>query len=199
MFTSTLTMNGSIGGAAISASVQRTADGQIAQQPVLPAAKTGSLTTRTSDTAGTLTMEADHGILEADVIDIYWDGGGCYGAVVGVVSGTSVPFTGASGDVLPDEDSDVTASVEQDVDTDFEGDLLVMIGAKCAKVAQIGFYDGASLELHVDLAAGELWHWALDGPGTNPLAGKSITHVVMTHGDTSEAVLTLGILYDSTA
>ncbi|MBK9128182.1 MAG: hypothetical protein IPM13_10320 [Phycisphaerales bacterium] len=64
--------------------------------------KRGTLTTRTSDTAGTLTMESGHGIATGNTIHVYWDGGKRIGVTVGTVSGTSVPISGGSGDNLPD-------------------------------------------------------------------------------------------------
>ena len=65
----------------------------------LPPAKVGTLTTYTSNTAGTLTMaDSAHGILTGSIIDIFWtDAAGLIrmrlSATVGTVAGTIVPFT----------------------------------------------------------------------------------------------------------
>jgi hypothetical protein len=61
----------------------------------LPAGKAGTLTTRTNNTDGAATLSAGHGILTADVVDIYWDGGCRYGAIVGTVEAVEA---GNSGD-----------------------------------------------------------------------------------------------------
>ena len=87
----TIQQTASVGGLSIQSTVNREAEGQIGQSIALPAAKTGTLSTRTSDTAGTLTLEADHGITDSDVINIFWlDADGvyhcAYGATVGTVS-----------------------------------------------------------------------------------------------------------------
>src|SRR4051812_13463763 len=74
--------------------------GHIVDAP-LGAAKTGTLTTRTSNTVGTLTMTAGHGITTAALQDIYWDGGSRRNVTVGTVATNSVPFSGGIGDNLP--------------------------------------------------------------------------------------------------
>ena len=56
MATSRLTITGDIGGASLNSTMVRSATGQIGQFPItLAAADAGTLSTRTSDTAGTLT------------------------------------------------------------------------------------------------------------------------------------------------
>ena len=198
MLMSRLTLGGDIGGISMSSTISRNADGQIGHQLELSAAKSGTLSTRTSDTAGTLTMEAGHAIQTADIIDVYWDGGRRYDVVVGTVAGNDVPISGGSGDNLPAQDDPVTAQVQQEIDTDFDGDLLAMIGALCNQRSHVGFYNDTTLELSVDLAAGELWHWVDGGTAANPLASKTITHAVVTQASTAAATFRLGILYDST-
>lgn len=79
----------------------------------IPAAKAGTLSTRTSDSVGTLTLGAGHGIETGNVITIFWGSVGYRRLVtVGTVSGTSVPLTNSgSGDVLPDQGTAVTVMV----------------------------------------------------------------------------------------
>ncbi|MCK4341005.1 MAG: hypothetical protein KAY37_04700 [Phycisphaerae bacterium] len=86
MPTSRLTLSGDIGGISVNSTVTRTADGQIGHDVTLNPAKTGTLSTRTSDTEGTLTLESGHGIQDGDTIDVYWDGGRRYDVTVGVVA-----------------------------------------------------------------------------------------------------------------
>jgi len=198
MFTSRLTINADIAGVVMNSSITRQAEGQIAHAPELAAAKAGTLSTRTSDTVGTLTLGAGHGIQTADKVDLYWTGGRRYHVVVGTVAGTSVPITAGAGDALPPVDTAITVQKQQIIDTDFDGDRLEAIAALCAQRGHVGFYDSTTLELSLDLVAGELWHWLNGGAATNPLAGKTITHVVVTQAATAAASLKLGILYDST-
>ena len=198
MPTSMLNITGSVGGISINSSISRTADGQISHQVALPAAKSGTLSTRTSDTAGTLTLASGHGIVDADVVDLYWDGGRRYGVVVGTVAGDDVPISGGAGDVLPAQDTAITVRVQQQIDTDFVGNLLEAIAALCNQRGHVAFYNETTLELAVDLAAEELWWWLSGGTAANPLAGKTITHVVVTQASTSATTFRLGVLYDST-
>lgn len=204
MNTGTIQQTASVGGLSIQSNVQRQAEGQIGQSVTLPAAKSGTLSTRTGDTAGTLTLEADHGITDSEVINIFWmDAEGvyhcAYGATVGTVDGNDVPFTGASGDVLPTEGDAITASLVVEIDIDFDGDLAEMLAAGANKLAHIAFRDSTPTVLKaVLLLAAEGWSW-ISGQGiTNPLAGNPVNDVLASNGDTTaEATLQIGVLYDS--
>lgn len=198
MPTSRITVSGELGGASLNSTIVRTAVGQITQTPIaLSAAKAGTLSTRSSDTAGTLTLGEGHGITDADVIDIYWADGMCYSAVVGTVDGTSVPFTGASGDVLPTEDDAITACVTEEIDSDFDGTLLVAIGARCDQKAHVTFMATAAVVLEVDLVANEAWFWVNGGTAVNPLDSEDVTSILVSQGSTSAATMRIGGLYDS--
>lgn len=142
---SRLTINGSVGGVSINGVVSRSSEGILGQSPTLPAAQAGTMS-RTSDTAGTLTMATGHGLLEGQVVDIYWATGCCYGATLGVVTVNSIPFTGAAGDAVPvGTATAVTVAVQTEIAAPFDGDLLLMLAAKCAKQAQVLFYASSSL------------------------------------------------------
>lgn len=71
---------------------------------------TGTLSTRTSDTAGVLTVAEGHGIVAGDVIDVYWDGGHATSGTVTDADDTTITFESATGDVLPIEDADCTCT-----------------------------------------------------------------------------------------
>lgn len=197
--TSKVTFGGDIGGASIAGSAQRTASGALNQIFTANAAKAGTLSTRTNDTDGTLTLGAAHGVATSDVIDLYWDGGRRYGVTVGTVSGTSVPISGGTGDNLPAQDTAITCAVQQVIDIDVEGDLLVAIGAVCGKRGQLCLMESTTVHLHVDLAAGEPWLWIKDSGFANPVVGDTITHAVFTQSDAgaSPPTFRMGVLYDS--
>lgn len=197
MLTGRIGVSASVGGLGVSSTITREAEGQIGQEPLLPAAKVGSLTTRTDDDEGSLTLSSSHGIETADIIDIYWDGGRRYNVVVGTVAGNVVPFSGGAGDNLPSEDTAVTVSKQKSIDMDVDGDLISMIVASCEKVAHLGFYEDSTLKLSVDVPATEFWAWWSSGATSNPLAGVTITEVRASQGDTSAQTLRLGLLYDS--
>ena len=202
MATGRLSISGSVAGAPFNDTITRTADGAINHEVSLPAAKTGTLSTRTTDTTGTLTMEAAHGIETADLIDVYWDVGGVKGmrhdVVVGEVAVNDVPISGGSGDNLPAEDSAVTAQVQQVVDTDFVGSKVVMAGCACAHRSHVGFVDTGTTDPEVELTAGEPWFWADGGPTSNPFTGVTVDEARVTQASTSAVKLYIGIVYDST-
>jgi len=203
MATSTINITGSVGGVTIQGQVSRTAEGQISQDPVLPAANAGTLSTRTSDTAGTLTLGAGHDISTGDTIDIFWTASGvqkcAYGATVGTVAGTSVPFTGASGDVLPALDSAITADEVVEVDTDFDGDYVEIIMLHSTRAGHFDFQDSGSASLHEDvLLASEPWFWFSELGYTNPLTGNPVDKLLLSNADSvNSATVKLGVLYDS--
>jgi hypothetical protein len=97
MATASIVKTASAQGKTFSYALSQTTDGALVKDPTLAAAKGGTLTTRTSDTAGTLTMSSGHGITDGQVIDIYWSTGQVTSATVGTVATNSVPFTGATG------------------------------------------------------------------------------------------------------
>ena len=81
--------------------VTRTASSQIGHEtaPQLPAAKAGTLSARTDDNTGVVTLAAGHGLEVGDVVDVYWSGSGNYryGMDVTVVDGNDVTVDGGAG------------------------------------------------------------------------------------------------------
>lgn len=69
----------------------------------------GTLTTRTSNTAGTVTVTAAHNIVTATTKNVRWQGGARTGVTIGAVSattaGSTVAFSGGSGTNLPAQDA----------------------------------------------------------------------------------------------
>lgn len=208
MPTATYGVSLSIGGSNIQKSVQRTADHPNPYEVSLPVAEAGSLTTRSTDTAGTITMDSGgHGITDAEVIDIYWDGGVAYGATVGTVSGTSVPFTGASGDVLPSASTAVTVAEQVIINTTIDGDTVSIIGivaefptSSSSDQAHVDFQDSGDATIEeIDLTANVPVVHDIDGGATNVFTGNPITHVHASQGGVTEAcTLKVLSLEDST-
>ncbi len=199
MPSSTLSLSGEIGGAPLGATLQRTADGAIRQGPItLPAAEAGTLSTRSTNTTGVLTL-AGTTLQIGDVIDVYWDGGRRYDVDVDGVAGDDVTFSGGAGDVLPVQDTAVTAAEQVAIDLAFTGDELVAIGAKLGERGHLSVRDSGATALSIDLVKNETWFW-LDGQQiVNPLAGSSIDGLMASNASSSAtAVLNLGVLYDST-
>ena len=198
MPTGTLYTNISVAGISGTGVQTRTGEGAIAQDPTLAAGITGTLSTRTSDTAGTLTVAEGHGVEQNDVIFIFWDDGWCYEAVAGVTTGTTIPFTDAKGDVLPTEDSEVVCSVETIINTDFDGDDVQMLALLSTQRAGAVFEDaGDDVIVAMELLASEPFAWAANTAIANPITGDAIDEIHVANGGTSEAQFKLGLVYDS--
>lgn len=200
----TISQVASVAGLSIQSTVTRTEAGQIGHEVSLPAAKAGTLSTRTDANDGELTLGAAHGIEDDDVIDIFWidaDGVGqcAYGAVVGVVAGAAVPFTGAAGTALPIEDYAITASVVVVIDTDVDGDLIEIVVACATLLSHVAFRDATPTVLKaVTLPAAESWTWVSRQGITNPLTGNPVNDIRASNGDvTAASTLKIGVLYDS--
>ena len=186
-------------GVNVNVNLAKTATGSIAQSQALAAAKTGSLTTRTSDTDGTLTMTTGHGITDGARIAIFWDGGCAYLGTVGTVATNSVPFTGAAGDNLPAKDTAVTVQVMTPLDVDFDGDKAKMVAASFSRRGVVVFEDSGDAVLDgEDIAAGEGYVYVAGLSQSNPLTGNPVDQVWVANGDSSGTnAFLLGVLYDS--
>jgi len=200
-FTGTVSSTVVIAGTSFNTKIQRTADGNINLQPTLPAAKTGSLSTRTSDTAGEITGQVAHGITTGATVDIYWSGGSRYGCEVGTVSTLAIPITASgTGDAFPDQDTDVTITTQTQVDTDFDGDNVKMIVVSSDQKGSVDMEDSASATINrVELAGSdEPWSWSYDTGVTNPMTGNPIDDMFCSNGSTTASTLKISLIYDST-
>lgn len=151
-----------------------------------PAAKTGTLTTRTDNTTGTLTMTAGHGIITGDRIDIYWTGGSRRGVTVGTVATNSVPFSLGAGDNLPIVSTPVTVMVQNSEVVAITGANVVAIAFYCDGKATVQFTTAGDVEIFgTTVAAGGSYYWTLGTGVTNPVTGQTIGKIKMTHGDSS--------------
>lgn len=193
----------SIGGVTFNKQIQREADHPNVYSGIsLPAAKSGTLSTRTSDTAGTLTMTAGHGLTDGQIIDIYWSGGVCYGATIGTVSTNSVPFTGASGDVLPAESTAITAAVQVVANTQIDGDAVQLFAIlvesdnnSSTVLGHITLHDSSHAVIEeIDLTANEPYVLDVGGGAPNVLTGNPITHAHITQNSITTETITVSVL-----
>lgn len=179
-----------------------TSTGEIEQITNTGTAKTGTLTTRTDNTSGTLTMSSGHGIQTGDKIDIYWSGGKRYNVTVGTVSTNSVPISSGSGDNLPVATTTLTAMVATALTFGLDGDEAeaILCASSPGIRATISFFATSTLELAVNLDASNNYVYFWDEPSgiTNPVAGDAITSVKITHeSSTTAAVVEAYALYNN--
>jgi len=173
----TLTQTVSVAGMSLQGTTTRQSDSRLgySSDPVLPAAKSGSLTTRTDADTGVLTLGSGHGIVTGDKVDVYWSGGLRYAMDVTADDETTITVDSGDGDDLPAEDTAVTVGKCVEVDFALTGDNVVMIGAGCteSRRAHVTFLSAADAILAAaEIPAGEVWSWA-SNTVTNPLASAS--------------------------
>lgn len=181
-FSRQVTINGVSG----SESVTVTGESSILGNPTVLAAQAGTLTTRTSGTAGTLTMGASHGIITGQRIDLYWSGGKAHTAVVGTVAGTSVPFTAAVGDALPIATTAITVGIPNDCVFNCVGDNIQGIIAATGSSSGYIIFATSSADLLVEYVTPTTpFMYKNTDPGTNPLAGVTVAKVWFSHSSTT--------------
>lgn len=163
-----------------------TADGNVTKDPTLAAAKEGALTTRTSDSVGTLTMDAGHGLVTGR-IDIFWSGGARYG-VTGTVTVNSIAITGGGGDVLPADETDVTVMAPQLEDFVVEAGDLQGLFVGCSSPAWAVFLDDVAAVVKAIYVGGptDAFQWDVEQITTieaeNPFALGDVVSVYLSHG-----------------
>lgn len=155
----------------------------------LAAAKTGTLTTRTSNSVGTLTMTTGHGIQTGDRLDLYWDGGQRRGITVGTVSVNSVPFTLGAGDNLPLVNTVITAMVPTVKVITFTGSNLVALLFWCQAYSQFVLTQSDNTEIFATVIEGSgknTFSWDEDCGYTNPVSG-TVGKLYLSHNDSGAA------------
>lgn len=96
---------------------------------LVPKGAASTLTTRTDNTTGSITGPAGHGIVTAQVVDLYWVGGSRRSVIVGTVAGNVIPISGGQGDNLPVAASAITVAPRVTID------LATLTGSKIKAVA----------------------------------------------------------------
>lgn len=157
--------------------------------PTVPVAKVGTLTTRTDDNTGVLTMSAGHGFTTGNKIDVFWSGGSRR-AMDATVAANAVTVDGGSGDALPTNNTAITAMVPTEVLMDIDGDQVVAVAVYSPKAGYIVFVDDGPADISdatYQLDAGEGKGWVSGDGGTNPLTGDTVTKVKFSHGNSAAA------------
>ena len=169
----------------------------------IAAAKTGTLSTRTNDTSGTLTMTTGHGFTTGQKdISIFWSGGSRRNVLVGTVATNSVPFSGGTGDNLPLATTAITAMAPT-VNTSISGNMATAIDYGLTTttnteeyiIFSFGVTSGGNYTENaaVTLNAGIWGTCAMYDSvyiGSNALAAATAYNTIkMSHGDSTQAVV----------
>lgn len=166
----------------------------------VPAAKVGSLTTRTSDTVGTLTMTAGHGLTTGINVDIYWTGGRRLGVAVGTVATNSVPISGGTGDNLPSANTSINVSpvLTANVQIDVDNIKAIVISSAGRGTAIVRGSDDPILTK--EFSATGIYSWYLASGVTSPFdvvtGGNTVELIMLSNGETAAKKLRVGFLID---
>lgn len=157
----------------------------------IPAAKSGSLTTRTDDDTGVVTLSTGHGITTGARVDAYWEVGGVKGYRYGMaatVAGDAVTVDGGAGDNLPVATSTVILAVAQEFDFDLTGDNVKVL-AFFSEVRGLFVLEddiGGVLYVKHHPDSNQASGWYSDSGETNPIAGDTVAKAFMSHNSTSD-------------
>jgi hypothetical protein len=202
LVTATFNRSIQIGGSNSTFNLSITGEGGVSANPTVAAAKPGVLTVRTSATVGSLTMETGHGIITGQRFDMYWtkaDGtiGHCYGCIAGTVAGLVVPIASTvGGDAFPVAGYAVRIGIINEAKFVADGDEVLAIIAMLGVGTSGGYavFQQAD-DTHIHAAFIDPTHpynWAT-GDGTSALAGVVVDHVLLSHDNVSNSVLTMRV------
>lgn len=173
-----------------------TEDGLLSKIVTAAAAKIGTLTTRTSDSAGELTMAVSHGITTGARLDLYWTGGSRRGITVGTVSVNQVPLTTdtGTGDVLPADETAITAMVPTEEEFLLTGNslkALLFYGEQRVSVSLCGAdsVEDFGMEIGSTSTTGRSFLWYAEDPNApaNPVSGDAVTKAFISNGSSSSS------------
>lgn len=181
-----------VAGVAIDAIVNRQDEEASGTKIALESGKAGSLTTRTSATAGIITVAAGHEITDSDTATVFFPGGIVRSMTVSSTTSTTITVTGGDGDDLPAENDDVVIAKDVVSSFVFDGDDITLLAFHATGQLSVDVIDSlAASELLLNIPAGESWAWIKDFSGTNPLAGKTLATVTLANGSTSAMTATI--------
>lgn len=173
--------------------------GAIKEVLELAVAKTGTLTARTDNDTGELTMAASHGITTGARLDVYWDGGSRRGMTVGTVAGNVVPIDGGSGDNLPTTTTAITAQVPTSESIAFTGSNAVLLAYYSSGRGTIVLTTSGDVECDAHVMDGTVksYIWTADRNATSPVAGETIAKVYFSNASsTTTAEQRVVVLYN---
>jgi len=97
-------------GASLGSRVSRTDDVGGVCDLTVPKGYAGTLTTRSDDNTGTLTLDTGHGITTGQVFSVFWANGAQHRVTAGTVATNSVPIDSGEGDNLPAQGTAIVAA-----------------------------------------------------------------------------------------
>ena len=178
--------------------VSREDETQASSDVSLPAAVSGTLTTRTSDSVGVVTV-ASHSITTSDKVAVFWSGGYRYNVAVSATSGTTISIgSGGSGDNLPAASTALTICKETTLSFSHVGnDIKGMVVHSPQRMSMNVRDTVPASQVAVDVPANEGWFWISNATGTNPFAGDTLQDIILANADTTAQTATVLLLKNS--
>lgn len=196
--TATITKSHSLDGKNYAENQTLTANRSLSTElSAVPAAYSSTLTTKTNNTSGSLTLPGGHSVTTGSLVDIYWVVGGvnkcAFACTVGTVSGNTVPISSVlGGDALPASATAVVVALCQTMPLVLVGNNLVALmmtwqtAAGATGRGTFTFVDGSSaLLLNKQLNQNTVSDWYTNAAATNPLAGVTTGYLYLSHSVTT--------------
>lgn len=182
------------GGVSIQKTIGRSGDGSIGKEVSLPAAKAGSLSTRTDNDTGIITSAA-HGYVDTDTVDVFWSGGARYDMDVTAVGANTISINLGNGDNLPAQDTAVVVCKQTTINVAIDGDALKILGLsleyatpEAENAGRTLFEDAAGDDIaSITLVGNAPKIYDVAGGASNPFAGDPIIVARASHANASEA------------
>jgi len=168
---------------------------------VTPAAA-GTLTTRSSNTGGVVTLSNGHDVVNGRC-DVYWSGGSRYGVTVSV-SGNAATISGGSGDNLPVATTAVNLKNPQSLTLSLDGTVAVgvttwsTLGTRSTNLpGRIVFESAAPAVLLTTLLTYAAPNYEWDGSAADTPINGTVTTIYFSQGNTDRSVdMGVNVLYN---
>lgn len=193
-------VNGQGGAVPVNSTV--TGDNQYSNMPTVTAADAGTLTTRSSNSGGVVTLSNGHSIVNGRV-DMYWSGGKRVGATVSV-STNAATISGGTGDNLPIATTAINLKNPQVLSPTIAGTLAVGVLVQSVLSNRLTNLPGtvvfaqsdATLILQVDLtAAAPNYEW--DGLAAASPIPAAVGKIYFSQGNADRSIaMGVNVLYN---
>ena len=150
----------------------------------LPAAKTGTLTTRTNTTDGVITLTAGHGF-SSGTHDIYWSGGCRYGVTTSI-STNACTISSGTGDDLPSTSTAMTIALPVSEAFVVPASSAQFIIVKAPKGKQVVRFRTSTPTISLACVekgtTEDSYEWNSTTGGTRPISTDAIATVLISNG-----------------
>jgi hypothetical protein len=175
MSTARLSSNMTIGGRNVTGSMTVTDEAVETQEIILPAGIAGTLTTRTDDNTGVVTVASGHGITDTDTVMVSWVGGLQRVIDVTATTATTISIDLGVGDNLPVATTAVVVSKSVNSTLTVPASGLKAFAIQNRNRVYANVRDGSATSLFAkDLPAEQGYFWMTGGGYSDPTTGTAV-------------------------